>query len=263
VKDLTVSREIITDTALHVGTAMAKRRANVKIATQKKQDFVTEADLEAEQIIMRDLGKFFPGVPFLSEEAGGEKLTEGLIFVVDPIDGTVNYFRDGILWAVSIALVEDEIPIVGAVCMPGVDLMLSASKDEPARAMKISTGEVWFPSVTTEHELMDARVWNDLSIKRTPEDVVLRQWLALRKNTTQPVSHGSASAGGVAPALGWCDAYYHSEPKPFDMAAAGLIVQQAEGVVTDIDGNEWKAFSESFVASNGAIHDDLLNLLNS
>lgn len=254
--------DIITQTAREVGLAMAERRATVKITTQRRQDFVTEADLEAERMIMERLGEHFPGVPFLSEEAGGEVLREGQIFVVDPIDGTVNYFRDGILWAVSIALVENEVPIAGAVCIPGVDYILSASKDEPTTAMRLSTGEVKEVSVTTEPELIEARVWNDLDLKRTPEDVLVRQFLALKRGTTQPVSHGSAAAGPVGLVMGWCDAYYHSGPKPFDMAAGGLIVRQADGVVTDIDGNEWKAFSKSFVASNGILHDELLELLN-
>jgi len=261
VTELKTERRIIEETALEVGLAMAKRRATVKIADQKRQDFVTEADFEAERMIMECLGAHFPGVPFLSEEAGGEELTEGLIFVVDPIDGTVNYFRDGILWAVSIALVEDEVPIAGAVCMPGVDLMLSASKDEPATALTLSTRAVEELWVTTEPELIDARVWYDIG-PGISDGVAARQFLALRRGSTQPVNHGSASIGGVAPAMGWCDAYYHSGPKPFDMAAAGLIVQQADGVVTEVNGDEWKAFSKSYVASNDIVHDDLLELLN-
>lgn len=255
-------QKVIRDTAVQAGVAAAKWQEGAKIVTQRLQDFVTEADLISEQIILEQLEKYFPGVPFLSEEAGGEELRKGQLFVVDPIDGTVNFFHQDIYWGVSIALVEDGRAVAGAICLPQLDVVLSADTKGPARLRRISTGAERELHVSSQRKIIESRVWFDVNIKIIGDQRAATTYLNLYKNTTQPVTHGCAVAGPSAVAQGWCDAYYHSSPKPFDTAAGGLIVRQAGGEVTDIDGNEWNAFSGSFVASNGHIHEELLELLN-
>lgn len=96
-----------------------------ELATQK--GFLTDADLKSEEMILKILGAVYPEIHSFSEEKGGEAIKEGLVWVIDPVDGTINFFLGDDHWGVSIALVEDGHAIAGVVYLPAKGKMFSAT----------------------------------------------------------------------------------------------------------------------------------------
>ena len=95
-------------------------------------DFVTEADVAVQTFQLEELAKAYPGVAFFAEEAEGNTLGDGLTFIIDPIDGTTNYFRRRRCSAISIGAVEGKRPVFGAIYDPYRDEMYHAERGKGA-----------------------------------------------------------------------------------------------------------------------------------
>ncbi|MFB7844390.1 inositol monophosphatase family protein [Microbacterium sp. NPDC056052] len=233
-------RDLAVEIAREAGELAQRRRAEgVSIAASKSSlaDIVTEADREVEALIRARLNTERPGDGFLGEESGGGDGSTGITWVVDPIDGTVNYASGIPLYAVSIAAVEGGsdpdrwTALVGVVQSPVVGETFSAVRGEgafrngerlhvaeagPAGAL-LATGFGYDPST---HAGDLATVGRVMPIARD-----------LRRG-------GSAATDLAYVAAGRLDGYFERGLSPWDHAAGALLVQEAGGVFLRPEGPE-------------------------
>ena len=232
---------------------------------ETRKDFLTDADLKSEEIILRALASEYPDIPSFSEEKGGEEIKNGYFWIVDPIDGTINFFLQDDHWGISIALAENGYTIAGVVYLPARKQIFSASHDMPARFRHIKETEWTNINVNKEDNLADSQFWVGWGKENhggNDHKKVYNVIEKLDRQTLYPQIRNSAIADMMMVACGKITGYVFTNPEPFDIAAAGFIIERAGGKVTDIDGNLWNSFSRSLIASNGVIHNDLLRVIN-
>ncbi len=219
-------------------------------------DYVTQVDLAAERAIAQVLEESAPGVPILGEESGPSGDLGGLYWVVDPLDGTTNFLHSFPVVGVSVALVQDGVPVAGAVHAPFLDetyvaapgdgswlakgpgrpRRLRVSRREPSRAV-VATG---FPFRRKERLPRFLRAFSG----------ALEHFEDLRRP-------GAASLDLAWTAAGVFDGFFELGLAPWDLAAGGLLIQEAGGVVTDWNGGK-RWLEGDILAGSPAVHSELL-----
>src|SRR3954468_4230972 len=230
---------IARDTALAAGAlALQRRQEGVAVAATKSTpiDIVTQADRDAEELIRSLLADARPGDGFLGEESGGGGGTSGLTWVVDPIDGTVNYLYGIPSWAVSIAVVEARPApltwraLAGCVVTPTSQEVFTATAGGGARLgereLHATTG------VALDRALVATGFAYSLE-SREPQIQVAAEML---RRTRDLRRIGSAALDLCAVADGRVDAFYEWGLNPWDHAAGGLIAREAGAAVLGRDG---------------------------
>ena len=230
------------------------RRGKLVWETKSRSDFVSEVDKASEQRIVEIVKRRCPEAIVLGEELSpGAVSSEGLVVIADPLDGTTNFLHGYPEYAVSIAIARD-----GAVCA-GVVLnvprgdeftavkgggaflngqpMRVSSLREPGRAL-IGTG---FPFKTLE---------------MLPQ--YMAQFSLVMRGTAGIRRAGSAALDLSNVGCGRFDAFWELTLAPWDVAAGMLMVQEAGGIVTDLEGNPARPVGGAFVAGNPAMHAWLL-----
>lgn len=232
---------------------------------ESRKDFLSSADLESDNIIRDILHKDFPDIYYSSEEMENDDPTKGIRFKVDPVDGTVNFFIGDDNYAVSIALVEDGETKAGVVYFPAKTQLFSATVETVATLRRPG-----YPTkrllVNDEDTLENSQFWVEWGKDVPGGEETARVHEVLRKLryvSLYPQIRNCAAGNPMAVARGMISGFVMTKPDPFDVAAAGLIVRQAGGTVTDLEGRAWNANSKSIVATNGHVHAALLELLNS
>jgi myo-inositol-1(or 4)-monophosphatase len=254
--------QIARDTALAAGAlALQRRQEGVSVAATKSTpiDIVTAADRETEQLIRSLLAEARPDDGFLGEESGGAPGTSGLTWVVDPIDGTVNYLYGIPAWSVSIAVVEgDPDPatwraLAGVVLNPTTSELFSASAGQGAflGESPIRVNE----SVALDRALVGTGFAYDVAV-RGPQlaavDALMRQARDLRRI-------GSAALDLCSLAAGRLDVYYERGLNPWDLAAGALIAAEAGADVVGLGGGP--AGRELLVAAAGPLAAEVLGIV--
>jgi myo-inositol-1(or 4)-monophosphatase len=220
-----------------------------------RRDVVTDADVAAEEVILELISGRFPNHGVLSEEAGGGDEEATYLWVVDPLDGTRNYSRGLPFFGVSVAVLHDSRPIVGAVYDPVRDRMYTAIRD----------GGAWLNGdrlrVSEVARMDDALVGQDWG--RTDEERAKALEIASRllPGCSSLRAMGAAALGTVYVASGWLDGYVSLTVNPWDVAAGALAVTEAGGRCTTLEGAPYRAGSRGCVASNGRMHGLLLDIL--
>jgi myo-inositol-1(or 4)-monophosphatase len=172
----------------------------------------------------------------MAEEQSDASPSDGVQWLVDPLDGTTNFSRDNPNFSIAIAAVKDRIPVVGVVCDPLRSMTFAALKGGGATL----NGE---PIRTSGREaLRDTVVGFD-----SPRDPARRRQMLARLGALYPRIRtvralGSAALNMVYVAAGWTDAYFSLHMWPWDQTASALIVKEAGGVVTTVSGRTWTPF---------------------
>ncbi|MGE5183967.1 MAG: inositol monophosphatase family protein [Acidobacteriota bacterium] len=214
------------------------------------KDLVTEWDLRSEDTIRRALAP--TGIAVLGEEQGGGG--EGDQWLVDPIDGTVNFAHGLPIWSISIALERAGRAVVGVVAAPALGWWFEASvaggaRDGDGRSLHVSA---------------TPRVEEALLVTGFPYDRAtsplnnFAEWEHLQRRAGACRRLGAASLDLCLVARGWMDGYWERKLKPWDVAAGALIVAEAGGVVSNTRGGTFDLHEGEVVASNGAIHQGLV-----
>ncbi|RTG94139.1 inositol monophosphatase [Thermus scotoductus] len=217
-------------------------------------DLVTQADRESEEAIKELLLSRFPEAGFLGEEGGSEG-GKALRFIVDPLDGTVNYAHGFPFYGVSLALeVEGKVQ---------VGVVLDTSRDEAFYAVR---GEGAFLNgrpirVTERKELLGSLLATGFpyDVAKDPENLTyfhraLSRGLLVRRP-------GAAALDLVYVAAGRLEGFWEVKLNPWDVAAGWLIVEEAGGKVTDLEGRPYRLGHRYIVATNGHIHEALIQTL--
>jgi len=218
------------------------------------RDLITEWDTRSEDVIRQTLEARTPGIAILAEE-GGQSGVGAMRWLVDPIDGTVNFAHGFPIWSISIAL-EDEQgrPIVGVVAAPALgwwfDAMLGGGAHDGTGA-RLAVSAVR----TLEQALLTTGFPYD---RATNPDNNFAQWDHFQRTAGAVRRLGSASIDLCLVARGWMDGYWERRLQPWDIAAGGLIVAEAGGTVTSATGGPFDPHQGEVAATNGAIHGELI-----
>jgi myo-inositol-1(or 4)-monophosphatase len=220
------------------------------------RDWVTEWDPRSEEAIREVLAD--SGYPVLGEEGGQTGADAAYRWLVDPIDGTVNFAHGMPIWAISIALERvGEGPVVGVVAAPMMNWWFEATLGGGARD----------GSGAPLHVSACARLADAMLTTGFPYDLAthpmnnLAEWSHLQKTAGTCRRFGVASLDLCFVAKGWCDGYWERRLQPWDIAAGALIVREAGGTVTNTTGDAFDAHSGEVVATNGAIQQELVTEL--
>lgn len=220
-------------------------------------DVVTEADVGSEHLIVEAIRRRFPGHRIFSEEGLGDvhALAEesAPIWLVDPLDGTVNYAHGYPVWGVSLALSERGRISLAVTFDPLRDEVFVAQQGEGTwcNGERIKVSEV--------AKMRQALVATGFAYKRaTLQDNNLAEFGAVMPRVQGVRRSGSAILDLAHLASGRLDGYWEMHLQPWDWAAGWLLVEEAGGKVTDIRGAPWSLASNDIVASNGLLHAELL-----
>jgi histidinol-phosphatase len=239
-------------------------RANdLHVTTKPDRTHVTDADQAVERAIREILATERPDDAILGEEYGdqdeGDPRIAHRVWIVDPIDGTHSYERGLPMWGTLIALVVDGEPVVGVASSPALRKRWWASGGEGAW-LREGEGEPTRLRVSGIRELKDAAV-SFQSIQQWDRSGHLDHLVALSRTVWRDRAYGDVWAYTLL-AEGLIEAVAEFGLHPYDVAALIPIVQEAGGRLTAVDGGS-ALWDGSAVATNGAVHEDLLALLRS
>ncbi|SDQ60984.1 NAD(+)/NADH kinase [Natronobacterium texcoconense] len=232
------------------------RNLHGKVETERYKtdtsDVITEADYLSENIITTAIENEYPAHTILTEEGIHTETGSEYTWLVDPLDGTGNYANGNPNYAVSLALLENDEPIVGVVYAPETDELWSAIAGEGA----YKNGS---PITTTDRDALEESM---LMSGYDPEGIFLSYFY----DDTRGVRRlGSAALHLCYLANGSADAVWEYDTYPWDVAAGIVIAREAGASVTDSSGESFEVYGEKdrqeLVASNGHIHDDLTSRL--
>jgi myo-inositol-1(or 4)-monophosphatase len=250
---LTVGREAAK--ILHDGWGHAGKIGHKESAF----DLITEWDTRAEEHIARRLAELAPGVTMLGEEGGeraGAAEAEGR-WLVDPIDGTVNFAHALPIFAVSIGYEIADVVHAGVVIAPALGWEFTAARGGGS----FMNGERL--TVSTTASLAHAMLATGFPVDRavSPKNN-FREFDRMQLVAGAVRRLGAASLDLCFVARGWLDGYWEYKLKPWDLAAGSLVVEEAGGRVTALDGGRFVASSGETIATNGRIHDEVVATLS-
>lgn len=249
------------DTALEAGKILHEGfGTNFKISSKEgRNNLVTEYDLKSEKFIIDKLHTAFPEHNFLAEESGISEFnnnSDEITWVIDPLDGTVNFAHNLPVFSVSIAACRGREILSGVIYQPILDELFVAEKGKGSfmngSAIHVSSSDK-FPAAF----LVTGFPYNVNSNPRYCIDSfvdIILEGIPIRRL-------GSAAMDLAYVACGRFDGFFEINLKPWDVAAGVLLVNEAGGKVTQYDNSKYWITEQSILATNGIIHNDIYNVL--
>ncbi len=246
--------------AVQAGAAQMQHFFNGRFTISSKtniNDLVTEADHASEKAIMGEIQKAYPDHFILSEETGEVKTTSNFKWIIDPIDGTINFANGIPICCVSIGLEKDGEIIMGSVYNPFMNELFVAEKGMGAtlndKKLAVSNKDnvgnsclvTGFPYTYLDSENGPLQVFEKL----------IRKAIPVRRL-------GSAAIDLCWVAAGRFDGYFEHHLQTWDSAAGFLMVKEAGGKVTDYSGKDFSVYQKQILATNGLIHEELREIIN-
>jgi len=221
-------------------------------------DLVTQADLASEKRLVEFIREHFPSDGIVAEEGSQDAdeatRSDGFRWVLDPIDGTVNYANRLPMWAISIGLLHEGVQVGAIVSAPSLHLRYRAAKGQGATCNGRGI------SVNQKSPLAKGIVVTGFPYDRAKRAEPLCDALGNMLRTAGGVRRlGAAALDFCLVADGRFTGYYEMALKPWDCAGGTLIVREAGGRVTDLAGGDFDIFeSQAVVATNGLVHEELI-----
>jgi myo-inositol-1(or 4)-monophosphatase len=226
---------------------------NLQVSVKGPGDFVSAADMKAEEIIVESLQKARPDWGFLLEEGGEVKGTDPLHrWIVDPLDGTTNFLHSLPFFAVSIGLERQGQMVAGVVYNPITEELFTAEKGNGAfmndRRMRVAA----------RRKLADAALCTAIPhIGSNTLGRFLDESRLACANAAALRGFGSAAMSLAYVAAGRLDGYWEHNLKPWDMAAGMVLIREAGGFISDISGGERMLQTGGIIAGNETIRDSI------
>jgi len=249
--------QVAEDAARQAGRLLEEWGDKFTVSEKSRANLVTEADFASQQRIHQILSDAYPDHGFLGEEGLSSGPGEsGCRWIIDPLDGTGNYVHRFPYYGVSIALeVEGELT-VGVVYDPNRDEMFSAVRGE---GTTLNGSRI---SVSKTGPLDQSMLMASLPVASGPGDPAVERFLRVMPQAQSVQRSGSAALNLSNVAAGRLDGFWSTSLKPWDMAAGALLVTEAGGTVTKIDGSTFVVDEPDLLATNGlSLHAELEKLL--
>lgn len=220
------------------------------------KNLVTQADKESEKTIIEFIKKKYPSHGIIAEESGEESSSAEYLWVIDPLDGTSNFAHGLPIFSVSIGVVFKKEIIIGVVFDIMRDKLYFAEKGSGAFRgdVKLSVSK---NSKIEESFLVTGFPYN---ISENPENA-FEKFIAMTKVSRAVRRLGSAAIDFCYVAEGVFDGFWEVHLNPWDICAGKLLVEEAGGLVTDFFGNPIDIFNKTILASNGNIHNKMIEIL--
>lgn len=224
------------------------KKESVKVKPNKT--FVAEADVKTNDTIIKTIKKKFPMHSILSEESGFEDNKSDYKWVLDPLDGTHNFIHGIPIFGTSIALEHKNEVILGVLHFPLLRITAIAEKGKGAflngKRIRVSNKKNLDHSfILVEFSYSNRREKTDFLEKLIHKTIDIRNF-------------GSAIYDLILVACGKCDGWVILSTNEWDIAAGFLIVEEAGGKITDLQGKKYNIHQHQFVVSNGKLHNELL-----
>ncbi len=221
------------------------------------RDLVTEWDTRCEELILARLSELSPGIAVLAEESGQHgNISAEHCWVIDPIDGTVNFAHGIPLFGVCISLEEKGQPVAAVIEAPALGWTFSACQGGGAQMMQANAEQPI--SVSTTTELCKSMLASGFPYDRATTGHNFPQWEHFQRRAGACRRFGAASLDLCMVARGWLDGFWETRLSPWDLSAGALIVREAGGYVTGITGEDFSSRKGHAIASNGVIHKEIL-----
>jgi myo-inositol-1(or 4)-monophosphatase len=256
---LTEYLEAAREAARRGAAVLEEWRAKFQVREKGRFDLVTDADVGSQRAIRSYLHERFPDHGFIGEEESTGEKNPGRdappTWVVDPLDGTTNYVHDCPMYCVSIGLQVAGEMVVGVVLDPSRPELFSAAKGQGA----------WLNGrrlqVTSASQLNEALLSTGFPPDMRGQERTLAWWRFLSLRTQSLRRTGSTALNLAYVAAGRFDGYWAFDNHAWDVAGGMVLVREAGGVVSNVDGSEFDPFTPDMLATNGPLHPLLLELL--
>nr|WP_294840316.1 inositol monophosphatase family protein [uncultured Methylotenera sp.] len=230
---------------------------SISIQTKDYNDFVSEVDRSAEQAIIDVLKDAYPDHGFWGEESGHDNHEADNIWIIDPLDGTTNFLHGFPQYCISIALQQKGVLTQAVIYDPVRNDLFTATK---GRGAFLNDKRI---RVSNRSKLQDSLIATGFPYRDfTHLDSYLGMLKDMIKKTTGIRRPGSAALDLAYVAVGWVDGFFEINLSAWDIAAGGLIVQEAGGIVGDFEGNESWLETGNIVAANPKVFAQMLQVLN-
>ncbi len=249
-------QELIRKTGVFIKSEF-ERFSFQKVQYKAQNDPFSYVDITAENILKEGGEKLLPGSGFINEESENQPSQNGYSWIIDPLDGTVNFIHGLPHFSISVALAYEDHTYMGYVYGVVQQEMFHAIHSQGAflneQPLQVSIHEKLQQSLVVTGFPYSYSDWLDNYIKVIGK--LIEKCHGLRRI-------GSAALDLAYVAAGRTDAFFEFGLNPWDVAAGALIVQEAGGMVTDFEGGKQFLHGKQILASNGNIHRDILGLLN-
>jgi myo-inositol-1(or 4)-monophosphatase len=249
---------VATDAARQAGAVLIKSaRTGFRIEHKQVINLVTDADHEAEQRIIDVIHETFPTHPILAEERGLTGQAQSRYkWIIDPLDGTTNFAHGFPAYCVSIGVECDEREVIGVVYDPTRDELFTAQLGHGAQLngtpISVSSTDHLDQALLVTGFAYDVREASNNNLDHFARFALKVQ--GLRRT-------GTAALDLCYVAAGRFDGFWEVKLNPWDMAAGVVILREAGGMVTDFNGSPLSIYRQELVASNGVIHQSMLDVL--
>lgn len=232
------------------------QKTNFEIQNKGTNDLVTEADIGSERMVIDEILKHYPHDSILGEESGEVAGNSDFRWIIDPLDGTTNYSHRLPLYGVSIALeqISSASIVVGLVLFPEINEFYSAVRGEGSTRNRVRI------QVSDTKEMKNALFTTGFPYDRAEKiDLLMGYYKNILLKSRGIRRTGTATLDLCWLASGRFDGYYEVGLKPWDMSAACLIVEEAGGQLSTLDGRLYSPYTPSLLATNGHLHKKMLH----
>ena len=251
--------KVAVEAAYAAGKIQLEYTDNIRNISEKdgvRGDVVTEVDYLCEKEIIRRIKNTFPDHAILAEESGETQGNSTNKWIIDPLDGSLNYSHGYPCYCVSIGFEHDGQQVVGVIYNPNLDELFVAEKGLGAtlndKSIKVSGVE------TLEKSLLVTGFTPKII---GSENDNLNHFCDFMKSCQAVRRPGSAAMDLCYTAMGRFEGFWECHLNPWDMAAGVLIVLEAGGSVTDLDGGPFSIYNNHILATNGKVHQEMVDIL--
>ena len=257
-QELNKIKETAIEAAREAGKYALERIGNLGKIEHKEgiSNLVTDVDRRCERIIIDRIKKEFPSHSILAEESGEKTEDETFRWIIDPLDGTTNYSHGLPVFCISIGVLSGGSVKVGVVYVPTMNELFVAEEGKGA----FLNGEAI--KVSKQESVQDSLIATGFAYSAAGKRENLEYFQKMLESAQAVRRLGSAAIDLCYVACGRFDGFWELGLNPWDTAAGQLIVTEAGGKVTLLDGKPFDIYQKTVVATNSKIHKELLTLLN-
>jgi myo-inositol-1(or 4)-monophosphatase len=261
--DLAACLDAAVEAARRGAEQLEHWRKKFRVREKSRADLVTDADTASQQAVKDVLRDRYPEFSFLGEEDCVGQTLEAIrppsdappVWIVDPLDGTSNYVHDVPAYCVSIGLWSDGKPVLGVIYDPRMNELFTAASGRGA----FLNGEPIQVSRTAT--LRDALLSTGFPASWAAQQRNLAAWYRVSEQAQALRRTGSTALNLAYVAAGRFDGYWAFDNWPWDVLGGAALILEAGGMLSSTDGSPFDPFRSDIVATNGRIHQDLVQAL--